>query len=90
MQKNPPKIQGTFFAHSLTCDCEVDRVIEDHHHQLFCGECLAPMEKVASRDLPLYDQEEILLKLKAQSDSLAEAKAEAAREAKAARRQEKA
>lgn len=78
--KNPPRITGTFYSYSLTCDCEVDRVIEDHRRDFFCGVCLEPMEKVPSKDLPLYDQEDILLKLRAQATAAAEAKAEAARQ----------
>lgn len=67
MLKNPPRVQGTFFAHSLDCDCDPDRIIEDHQGKLHCGDCMVPLEKVHSRDLPGWDQDEILVKLKAQA-----------------------
>jgi hypothetical protein len=55
---------GSFRQHSLTCDCDPDRLIEDHNRELFCGTCMEPLEKVDSKELTAEDQRDILLKLK--------------------------
>lgn len=61
-----PKLPGSFYQFSLTCNCDPDRLIQDHQGDLFCGDCVQQLEKVSSADLPDYDRKEIVMKLKLQ------------------------
>ena len=64
MKKNIIDKPGSFRQHSLTCDCDPDRLIENSNREIFCGTCMEPLEKVDSKELTIEDQNEISLKLK--------------------------
>ena len=63
VRKQPP---GSFLQFSLACMCDPDHLIQDHQGALHCGECMLPLERVESKELPMREQENILVKLKLQ------------------------
>lgn len=79
MKHLPKKSHSPFVQFSVACTCEVDRVIQDSHGVLYCGECMEPLERVESRELPEREQGEILTKLKMRT-KIAAREGEGARE----------
>ena len=64
--------RGSFTQFSLACMCDPDRIIQDHAGIVYCGECMVPLERVESRELPAREQEDILVKLKLQKKMASE------------------